>query len=377
MSWTETITRNPHTVVANIVVLFGVILFGWSASVLLIVYWVEAGVAIIRGAVQGAFAEDTPKDLAVDQRLPFSSWSKKRGSVSLSRLPPIYPRNIPLVVASIVVMTIFWPVTGAIVIVSVDTGFSIGSVLVGITSLLIGHSVSFVDYIINDRYTTASPRSALLRQQVLSVFALGVGGVIVFTYTSPPSVLLVFIVIVKLISELVFAGLSHTEPLTEWDDDSVEDRVPDTDSTEIFQISRWNLLVREIAYTPLYMLMPPYLFLTFVVILAGLIGGVRSALIIGFITIIITMICRIGVKMVQEAHVEYHVYSSHIVAYDTLLDTAQWTVRRSEVIDISVKPSRFDRIRPGGQTVVVSAYDTDYRLQALQNPDLFVNLLSE
>lgn len=359
------------------VVLFGVTLFGWSASALLIIYWVEAGVAIIRGAVQGIFAEHTPEDLAVSQRLPISSWAEKRGSVSIWILPPIYPRNVPLVVASIIVMTIFWPIAGALVLVSVDAGFSIGSVFVGITGLVIGHGVSFVDYVVNGRYTTTSPRSALLRQQVLSVFALGVGGVIVFTYTSPPSVLLVFIVIVKLISELIFTGFSHTDSLTEWDDNPVEKRVPDTDPTKVFELSRWSLLVREMGYTPLYMLMPPYLVLTLVVILAGLIGGLRSALGVGLLAVGVTVVCRIGVKMVQQAHLEYHVYPSHIVAHDTLLGTAQWTVSRSKAIDISVKPSRFDRIRPGGQTVVVSAYDADHRLQALQNPDLFVELLNK
>ncbi len=91
----------------NAVALVGVALFGWSVSVLPVVYWVEVGVAIVRGAIQKLFAERVPEDLQVGSKLPTLSWAEKRGGVSLWVLPPIYPRNVPLVLASLVVLALF------------------------------------------------------------------------------------------------------------------------------------------------------------------------------------------------------------------------------------------------------------------------------
>ena len=371
---TDTITRDAHTVVSTVVVLLGVALFGWSASVLLVVYWVEAGVAIVRGAVQGLFATHSPEELTIDHKLPLSSWSEKRGGVSVWLLPPMYPRNVPVVIASIIVLVMIWPIAGAIVLASINPGLPVGSVAVGVVSLVAGHSVGFGDYLTNDRYTNTSVRSALLRRQVLSVLILGVGGMVIFTYASPPSALLVVVVVFKLASDIVFARLDSANSHTAWDDDPVADRVPDSNPIEKFRVSRVSLLVRAAGYTPLYLVVPPYLLVALAAVFAGLIGGRGVGLAVGLVAVGVTALGQAVRAAVQTAHLEYHVYPSRIVAYDTLLDTPQWTISRPTVTEVAIEPSQVDRIRPGSRTVVVSVHTKEYRLQGLRRPEAFVEL---
>lgn len=370
----DTITRDAHAVVSTVVILLGVVLFGWSASVLLVVYWVEAGVAIVRGAVQGLFATHSPKDLTIDHKLPLSSWGEKRGGVSVGLLPPIYPRNVPVVIASIIVLVMLWPIAGAVVLASIDSGLPVGSVVVGGVSLVVGHSVGFGAYLANDQYTDAAVRSALLRRHVLSVLALGVGGMIIFAYASPPSALLVVVVVFKLAGDLVFSRLDSVNSRTEWDNDPIADRVPGADPIERFRVSRMSILIRAAGYTPLYLVVPPYLLLTLGAVFAGLIGGRGVGLAVGLLAVGVTALGQVVRAAVQTAHLEYHIYPSRIVAYDTLLGTPQWTINRPTVTEVAIESSRFDRIRPGSRTAIVSVHDKEYRLQGLRRPEAFVEL---
>jgi len=372
VAWTEEIARDVYPVWSAVVVLLGVILFGWSASALLVVYWVEAGIAIVRGTVQGLFAERTPGDLSIDHRLPLSSWGEKRGGVSLWVLPPIYPRNVPIVIAGIIVLVLFWPIAGGMVLVGLEPGIPAGSVLVAVVSLFVGHGVRFVDYITRGRYTDASVRSVLLRRETVSVFVLGVGGLIVYRYASPPSSLLIAVVVVKLVGDIVFARVEPGGSLTEWDDDPVESDVPDGDPIESFRVSRWSLLARAVGYTPLYLLVPPYLFLVCAAGLAGLIGGLGVGVAAGVGAVGVTALGQLVRTAVETAHLEYHVYPSRIVAHDRLLDTPQWTINRPTVTAVAIEPSWVDRIRPGNRTVVVSVYDQENRFRALRRPEAFV-----
>jgi hypothetical protein len=96
----------------NLVAVIGVATLGWSAGALLVVYWVEAGVALVRGILQGPFAKREPEDGTPEQRrvkdryMPLSSWDDKRSGVSIGLLPPVYPRNMSGVLSSTIVMLI-------------------------------------------------------------------------------------------------------------------------------------------------------------------------------------------------------------------------------------------------------------------------------
>lgn len=375
MDWTDTVVRNGHTVAANTVVLLGVLLFGWSASAVLVMYWLETGVAIVRGSVQGLFANQAPEKSDIDQKLPLSSWGEKRGGVSLWTLPPIYPRNVPVVAASVVVLVMLWPIAGVIVLANIKADFTVGALAVGSMSLLIGHGVGIMDFLMNGRYNQRSVRTVLLRRHVMGMFVLGVGGVIGFIYASPPSVLLAFIVIIKMAGDVLTVQWEPTNSLTEWNEDSVEIRVPDSEPIEIFQVSQLGLFVREARYTPLYLLLPPYLILTLAAAIAWLIGGHTAGFAFGFAVVIATVISRVVHTAVQTSYLEYHVYPSQVVAYDRLLDTPQWAIKRSEVTDVTVTSSRFDQLQLGGRTVIVSVFKEDRRLEGLQRPESFVEIL--
>ncbi len=258
---------------------------------------------------------------------------------------------------------------------SAESGVSPGPAVIAIAALLVGHGVGLVDYFANGRYATASVRSALLRREVASVFVLGVGGLIAFAYASPPSVLLVVVVSIKLVGDVVFPRLGAPDPLAEFDDGPIEDRVPDGDPTDTFGVQRASLLLRAAGYVPLYLLVPPYLLVVLAAVFAGLIGGRGVGVAAGSLAVGVTAIGRLTTTAVRTAHLEYRVYPSRIVAYDAALEAPQWTLNRSTMTAVTIEASRLDRIRPGSRTVTVSTYDGTRHLRGLRRPEAFVKSL--
>jgi hypothetical protein len=377
------VTEEVRVALTNFVAVLGVAVLGWSAGALLVVYWVEAGVAIARGIVQGSFARRDPEDLTAGQQavrdtyIPLSSWDDKRGGVSIGPLPPIYPRNISTVLNSAMVTLIFWPIAGGLVIAAVGAELPIGTVLLAVVGVVAGHAIGLINYFRNDRYAENTVGSAMSRRYTLGIFVLGIGGVYVISRASPPSVLLVIVAVGKLLAELAIARAeASNDTLTGWDEESLDDQIPDVEPTAVFEANRRDLLLRTAGIAPLYILIPPYMFAGLAAVPAGLLGGLAvgvATLAVGIVIIVLSLVVRFDV---ERGHLEYHVYPDQIVAYDRLLDAPQWSVSRRKIEAVTSKPSRLDRIRPGSQTVVVSTYGDDRRLRALRRPGSFVDALS-
>ena len=118
------------------------------------------------------------------------------------------------------------------------------------------------------------------------------------------------------------------------------------------------------------------MFLGLAAIVAGLIGGLVVGVAVFGVGIVVAMLGLAVRTDVERGHLEYHVYPDRIVAYDGLLDAPQWSIDRSKIEEVTIKPSRLDRIRPGSRTVVVSTYGDDRRLRALRRPEAFTDASS-
>ena len=373
------ITEEVRAVLTNLVAVVGVAVLGWSAGALLVVYWVEAGVALARGFLQGPFARRDPEDLTAGQQtiketyIPLSSWENKRGGVSMGPLPPIYPRNVSTVLNSAMVTLIFWPIAGGLVIATVGAEGPIGTVLLAVVGVVVGHTIGLVGYFRNDRYLENTVGSAISRRYTVGVLFLGVGGVFVLSRASPPSVLFLIVAVGKLLADLAVTRVeTSSDPLTEWDEGSHE-QAPETEPAAVFETNRRDLLFRAAGIAPLYILIPPYLFVGVAAAVAGLFGGLVvgvTTLAVGLVVMMLSLVVRFDV---ERGHLEYRVYPEQVVAYDTLLDAPQWSVERRTIENVAVEPSRLDRIRPGSQTVVISTYGDDRRLRALRRPKRLVD----
>jgi hypothetical protein len=377
------ISGEMRAVLTNVVPVLGVAVLGWSAGALLVVYWVEAGVALACGMIKGPFAQRDPEDMTAGQQtvrdtyIPLSSWDDKSGYVSIGPLPPIYPRNISTMLTSAAVTLIFWPIAGALVIAAVGAEFPIGTVLLAVVGVIAGQTVGLVNYFRNDRYVENNVVSAMSRRYTIGILVLGVGGVFAISRASPPSVLFLVVAVGKLLADLAIARAeASNDPLTDWDEETLAEQIPTEEPTAVFETDRQNLLLRAAGMAPFFIFIPPYIFVGVAAVLAGLFGGIVAGVAVfalGMVIAILSLVVRIDV---ERGHLEYHVYPDRIVAYDRLLDAPQWSVDRTKIEETDIKPSRRDRIRPGSRTVVVSTYGDDHRLRALQRPESFVDASS-
>ncbi|MEZ3117398.1 DUF6498-containing protein [Halobaculum sp. MBLA0147] len=366
--------RVLRSILANAGVLVGVVAFDWPAAALLVVFLIEAAVATLRGAVQGLFARRDPIETALDDRLPAASWSAKSGGVSIGPLPPIYPRNVPVVLGGLLAVVLFWPIAGLVVVATADTGLPLASLAVGIVGVLLGQLVAAVDYVRAARYTDDTVRSAMGRRYVAGVVVLALGGGIVLAeYGAVPAALLAGVVLAKSIVDLGEIG-TETTTRDVWEDDDPEP--PAADPVAVFAVDRRSLLVRAPGLAPLFLFVPPYLLLVFVVAVVGLLGGLWAGTAALTLAVGLVGVGRVVAVDVLRGHREYHVYPNRVVVYDRLLETPQCSVRRKTITDVHTENSLLDRVRPGSRTVVVSTVGTDHRLHALRRPAAFVDTVA-
>ena len=384
-----TIRRSVRVAASNLVAVIGVTLFGWPAGALLVVYWVEAGIGLVRGVVQAPFARREPVEV-VSRSMPAESWADLCGGVSIGPFPAVYPRNVPVTLSAVIVLLLFWPIAGAVVLLTVESALPVGSVLLAVGGVFFGQTIAGVAFFREKQYRDVSVRAAMGRRHPAAVAALALGGgLVLVTVGAVPTVLVVSVAVTKTLvefaAELTDGGLdagddeSSGEPTGSTDAASnggaSSDAASSEEPTATFRTDRRALLFRTAGAAPIFLLLPPYLFGTLGVLIAGLIGGVQSGLAALIVVFAVTVACRLVLRDVAGGHREYRVYPDRIVAYDRLLDTPQWSLRRTVATTASVESSRLDRVRPGGATVVVTTGNDEHRLPALRRPAAFVGTL--
>jgi hypothetical protein len=96
--------RDLPVVVGNLIPIAGVLFFGWSATALLLVYQAELAAICVWTVVKIPFAHKRPNNAIDDRFRLLGPLQEKRGTVGLpGPLPPVYPRNVPTLVFSVVI----------------------------------------------------------------------------------------------------------------------------------------------------------------------------------------------------------------------------------------------------------------------------------
>src|SRR6056297_1804364 len=179
------IDTNERTVIAALGVALlsasGVVAFGWNFRVLLVLYWIEAGVVLFSGAVAALFAARPVGEPSRKWFLPLGRLLDKRGSVRpLGRFPPIHPRNVPFVVNLLVVLCTFWPL-GLVAVAALGDSVTLptatwSSVAVVSLALVFRETITMAEWLREEHYADESPLSVLSRGHLVGLAVLAFGG---------------------------------------------------------------------------------------------------------------------------------------------------------------------------------------------------------
>jgi hypothetical protein len=356
-------------VVANLVPLVGVLALEWDVHTLVVLYWVEGVTTVLLAAVKALFAERGSPGLGSVE--PLHELREVRGGWRpLSGLPEVYPRNVPFAasivggctVAVLPVGALYWATTDAVV------GPSLG--LVGGAVALVTAQVADLatDYIAGEEYAEVSAREVLREPALLGLVTFVLALVAVAGDRTGGLVVLVGVVAVKTAGSVHRAISEHTrlpvpsalEGLV--DDDLVEPRpavdVPDGPVRERVAVAPRPVLLASLPRVAF-----GFLHRSTFVLLAGVgfavLAGGAVWLVPGVAFVLAVAGVRIGSYYLRYGGIEYRRYDRHLVAYDTVLGAAQWSVA-VESATFSVRNAVPDRLLGTG-TLDVSGGDPDDR----------------
>jgi hypothetical protein len=196
-------------VAVNLVPLAGVVFFGWSLAVVLVIYWVESGII-------GAF--NVPKILLApgsEEPANFSATINGR-QVDLSGPPEprdglhLYPENADIAGFFVMHYGVFWLVHGVFVFtVFVSSPFSGGlaltTIFLGVVGMVVSHAGSFlVNFVGHEEYRAASPGLQMKEpyRRVIVLHVTIILGAFGATMVGTPLAALVLLIGLKTVTDL-------------------------------------------------------------------------------------------------------------------------------------------------------------------------------
>ncbi|QLH83152.1 DUF6498-containing protein [Halosimplex pelagicum] len=389
-------------VFSNLVLLAGLFVFGWNPRLLLLLYWFEAGVVVVREAVQGLFAELPPSDEYRPLRapLPLSALAEVRGGFRPVRwLPPVYPRNVPYVLAGLIPWVAFWPFGGLVLSAQVvpwlEPVVPPVSAAVAALAVLLRQSFETADWLRTGGYETISATGGVSRTYLSLLFVLAfvappvVGAV---TATAFPRIGLGLVLVA---SKGIYDALELRNPgfvhSTVFDAETVGEgstvERPDGDPLSEFRTDRRAVVVVAAC---LGALLSVFGVTVFLVLLGGLTGmlvggalwGTPRGPVVGAIAGIGTIVAvRAGVQVVAGwvlgAYTVYRVYPDAVVEYNALTEEPQWAVPRGEISEFTVADGRLRSLLPEWFGIArLKSYSGDDRLVGyVSDPEAIAELL--
>ncbi|GGL33381.1 hypothetical protein GCM10009037_16290 [Halarchaeum grantii] len=323
-------------VAANCYPLAGVLFFEWDLATVLVLYWLEMGVAAAWGVPKALLS--VPRDEALSgYRLPMRGLREKRGGWSVGD-HTLYVHNVPTALLQLAMLGLVWlGIGGYFGYVLGLWGARVAPLTVGVGALgmVVAHGVSFArDYVGEREYERVSARMAVAHtgQQTLVVLLLAVPVGASETVRTGGLAVVVGVVAAKLATETyahwvadgpgdgVLAALLGTRdttvaapavPVPDGDPDAV--RTPDARAVRV-----------ECALAGLAALATR----------PGLLCALLAAFLIAFVdpllglapVAILLVGCCFGAagRYLRRGPMSFRRYGDTLVGYDRLLDEPQW-----------------------------------------------------
>ncbi|RYJ13334.1 multidrug ABC transporter ATPase [Halogeometricum borinquense] len=391
-------------VLSNLVLLAGVFVFDWNPHLLLLLYWFEVGVVVIRAAIQSLFAELPPSEgyKPTGSRAPFplKLLAEVRGGFHPVRwLPPVYPRNIPYILPTLIPLAAFWPFGGLMLtgVISpvVETFVPPASAAVAVFAILVSQLFELADWLRSHKYETVAATGGISRTALVLLFALAFVAPFIVGIAEAAGVARVGLGLVLVGSKAAYDFLEIRNPgfvhTTMFIDETVGETstvdVPDGEPIAEFHTDRRAGVAVSVFGGVLISIFGPTLLLVLLGGLVGmLIGGslfgtphgpVIGAAVGGAVVVASRVLAQLVVGWIEGAHLVYRVYPDAVVAHNALTNEAQWSVPRADISGVSISDGVLSSILPGWfGSVRLDRYRGESRKIAyLSDADAVVRLL--
>ncbi|QPV64998.1 multidrug ABC transporter ATPase [Halosimplex litoreum] len=368
--------------------LVGLFVFDWNPRLLLLLYWFEAGVVVLREALQGLFAELPPSDEYRPLRapVPLASLADVRGGFRPTRwLPPVYPRNVPYVLTGLIPWAAFWPLGGLVlsglVVSWLDPVVAPASTAVAALAILLKQSFETADWLRTGEYEAVAATGGVSRTYLSLLFVLAFVAPFVVglaTATGFPRIALGLVLVASKVAydalELRNPGFVHStvfDAETVGEDSPVD--APDGEPIAEFRTDRRAVVVVAALFGVLVSVFSVTLFLVLLGGLAGmLVGGAvwgppRGPAVGALAGVAVVVALRSAVQVVagwvMGAYTVYRVYPDAVVEYNELTDEPQWAVARGNISEFTVADGRLRSLLPEWFGIArLKSYSGDDRL---------------
>ncbi|WP_435066739.1 DUF6498-containing protein [Haloplanus sp. C73] len=351
----------------------GVVRFEWGPHLLLFVYWVEAGVAATRGAVQSLFAARPPsaayRPTATRVPFPLEALADVRGGIRLSNcLPPVYPRNVPYVLLSVLPLAAFWPLGGLLLTGAVapfaEAFAPPATLALAVLVVVVDQASRFVDWLRSGAYESTAATGGNSRKYLMLVFVLAVVAPLAVNGAEAAGVGRIGLGLAAVGARAGYALVEHRYPgwveSTVFSDETVGEEqsveTPDGEPVESFRSDRRGTLaaaaISGVLASVLGLMLFPVLFGGLAgSLVGGEVLGAPYGRVVGAAAGAAAVVgCRVLVEFVVgwvvSAHVVYRIYPDAVVAHNELTGVAQWSVRRDEIATVTASSDLFTAVLP-------------------------------
>ncbi|MFC4405627.1 DUF6498-containing protein [Haloarchaeobius iranensis] len=336
---------------ANALPVVGVLALDWTVSTVLALYWLETGVLVARGGVEGLFAGRPPATEAGGWA-PFEDLADKRGGVVLyDALGPLYPRNVPVAVGALWLVLLVWPLGGVgLSVVGPDRLLAPGSaptVAVALAGIVVSNAVGLAAAVRRGRYDDRPVHAAIPQGRIVGLVALILAA---GAFANPPETAtvagtsLVFgvVVAVKLCLDvgafLAARGsvpvLSRLAARTQESAPEEPAHVPTGDPAARVRTDRTAVRLRAVGLGIVSAVLPPSGLVAFGgAFLTWAFHGTLAAVALALAVLAVAVLVRVVEQDVLFGHLEYRIYDEGVLAYDRLLDAPQWFVPTHDIAD--------------------------------------------
>jgi hypothetical protein len=370
-------------VAANGAPVVGVLALGWSLGAVVVLYWVELGVALALAAVRATVAERPPAD--PPDLLVVGAASSKWGWLSLPGTAlRVRVGNLPAVALAVVGFGAAWLASGAVAIGALETGAggAVGdaarpTLALGVAGVVVGRAGETVRSFVHDGRFRSVDAGLALRSGAWPVVVVGlalvVGGRGVAA-GAPGALLLGGVVAGKTLLDVAGAYADRLRAFDErtptrfgWATEPGQPRTVEPLAGDPDVVLRPHpaavLLGGALAGLRRDVTLVPLVIGASGVVLALLAGDPAPLVVAGVIAAaVLSLLVVLGALDAAVAHLamEYRVRDD-AVGYDRLLGEPQWRVPAWRLAAADVERSAVDRV-VGTETLVVAADDRTVRL---------------
>ncbi len=375
----RTVTSLPvvPVIAGNMVPVVGVIFAGWSPAAVVLIYYLELAAICLWTVVKIPFAYKRPHNAIDSERPIFGALQAKHGGISLpGPFPPLYVRNMPTLISSLVLLPMllivaFVPV--ALTQPTVTEAVAVAVLVGGSTVFLTRGIDTWYDYFHTEGYRHHSPRSLLLTPflylcvvAIIAILFLGIAAVSNKAAVIDTTQAILLLAIGKSGFDIRTYYLKRTDQRglfaklygshrTEIIPESIDppDRPPRQTVAMPSHIAVLDALVHGLwfGFGANGWLVWPVIGIGSLLTLpaVSIIGGVIGVALAG---------ARASARYLRYGTVEYRCYEDLIIAYDRVLEEPQAQTKGKTITDITVSTGRLDRL-VGTQTLNVQVSKPD------------------